>query len=290
MPEQGIKRELSIGEVISKTFDVYRQDFVKYFVLFAVVEVIIGVVITLARNAFVLPTLPTNVTSQQIFNWLPGFLGTLFLLVGSIFIVSIIFFPIAQGTAIKMSAERIEKGQADFGTSIRFAVSKLIWIWALTIVVGVIVFLGIIALIIPGIILAIMFLLAFPALLIENKGVLNSMSRSRELVGHRWLKTLAMFLVFGIIIAIASGIVSAISSVFGVAGPVVSGLLSGFYQPLFPILLSVYYYSNLARLAPPPAPAPPSTMDQSRLKYCPYCGTQLTFSADFCPNCGAELS
>ena len=38
-PELGIKHELSLGEVISKTFEVYRPDFMKYFVLFAVVEV-----------------------------------------------------------------------------------------------------------------------------------------------------------------------------------------------------------------------------------------------------------
>ncbi len=49
-PEQGINSELSLGEVISKTFELYRRDFTKYFVLFAVVEVIIGVVTALAQH------------------------------------------------------------------------------------------------------------------------------------------------------------------------------------------------------------------------------------------------
>jgi len=57
-PEQRIKRELTLREVISKTFEVFRRDFRKYIVLFAVVEVIIGVVMALAQNAFVLPTPP----------------------------------------------------------------------------------------------------------------------------------------------------------------------------------------------------------------------------------------
>ena len=64
-PEHGIRRELSIGEVISKTFDVYRRDFAKYFLLFVVVEVIIGILTTLAQHVFLLPTLPPNPTSQQ---------------------------------------------------------------------------------------------------------------------------------------------------------------------------------------------------------------------------------
>ena len=292
-PEHGIRRELSLGDVISKTFELYRRDFTKYFVLFAVVGVIIGTVTTLARQAFPLPTLPPNPTPQQVSNWFPSFIGALVLLIALISIVAVVFSPIAQGTAIKLSSEQIEKGHAEIGTSIRFAVSKLLWIWALSIVVGVIVILGFIALIVPGIILAIMFSLAFPVLLIENKGVLESMGRSRELVSHRWLKTFATFLVLAIVNIVASAIVSAISGLLGVAGPIVNGFLSAFYQPLFPILLTVYYYSNLARITPLPAdqmPTGPTTMAKAGMKFCPTCGTQLVSSATFCFKCGARLN
>jgi len=292
-PEQSIRRELSLGDVISKTFELYRRDFTKYFVLFAVVGVIIGIVTTLARQAFPLPTLPSNPTPQQVSNWFPSFLGALVLLIALISIVTVVFSPIAQGTAIKLASEQIEKGHAEIGTSVRFAVSKLLWIWALSIVVGVIVILGFIALIVPGIILAIMFSLAFPVLLIENKGVLESMGRSRELVSHRWLKTFATFLVLAIVNIVASAIVSAISGLLGVVGPIVNGFLSAFYQPLFPILLTVYYYSNLARISPLPADqmsTGPTTMAQAGMRFCPTCGTQLVSSATSCFQCGARLN
>ena len=245
------------------------------------------------RLAFALPTLPSNPTPQQVSNWFPGFLGALVLLVGLIFIVTVVFSPIAQGTAIKLASEQIEKGHADIGTSVRFTVSKLLSIWALSIVVGVIVILGLIALIVPGIILGIMFSLALPVLLIENKGVLESMGRSRKLVGHRWLKTFATFLVVSIVIIVASAIVSAISGLLGVAGPVVDGLLSAIYQPLFPILLTVYYYSNLARITPLPADqvqTAQTTTAQAGMKFCPTCGTQLVSSATSCFQCGARLN
>ena len=292
-PEQSIRRELSLGDVISKTFELYRRDFTKYFVIFAVVGAIIGIVTALARQTFPLPTLPPNPTPQQVSNWFPGFLGALVLLVALIFIVTAVFSPIAQGTAIKLASEQIEKGHSEIGTSVRFAVSKLLWIWALSIVVGVIVTLGLIALIVPGIILGIMFSLAFPVLLIENKGVLASMGRSRELVSDRWLKTFATFLVLGIVIIVASAIVSAISGLLGVVGPIVNGFLSAFYQPLFPILLTVYYYSNLARITPLPAdqmPTGPTMTAQAGMKFCPTCGTQLVSSATFCFQCGARLN
>ena len=100
-PEQGISRELSLGEVISRTFEVYRRDFAKYFVLFAIVGVIVQVVTTLARQAFVLPTLPLNPTPQQFSSWFSAWLAAFFLLIGVIFVVSIVFSTIAEGSAIK---------------------------------------------------------------------------------------------------------------------------------------------------------------------------------------------
>src|SRR2546426_9492053 len=133
-PEQGIKRELSLGEVIQKTFELYQRDFTKYFVLFAIVGAIIGVVMTIARQIFILPTLPSNPTPQQVYTWLPGFFATLIPLISSIVIVSIVFSAIAQGSAIKMGSEQIVKGQTDLGRSVRFTASKLPWIWALSIV------------------------------------------------------------------------------------------------------------------------------------------------------------
>lgn len=290
IPEQGIDRELGVGEVISKTFELYRRDFTKYFLLFLVVELAIGLITALAESVFILPTLPASPTTQQVLNWLPAFFEALVPLTASIFVITVVFFPIAQGGAIKLASEQVENRQVDLGASVRFAVSKLIWIWGLSIVVGIIVVLGFIALVIPGIILTIMFVLAFPVLIVENKGISASMGRSRELVGHRWLKTFATLFILGIIVAVASEVVSVISTPFGSASPVVSGVLSAFYQPLFPILLTVYYYSNVARVTPRPSPVQsmqPSPI-QAGFKFCPSCGTQMISSALFCPKCGAK--
>lgn len=294
-PEQGIGRELSLGEVFSKTFEVYRRDFAKYFVLFAVVGVIVQVVTTLAMQAFVRPTLPLNATPQQLSNYLAGLFGALFLLLAVIFVVNVVFSTIAEGSAIRLASEQITKGQVNFGASVRFVISKLLSIWALSIIVGIIVVLGIIALIVPGIILAIMFSLALPVLLIENKGVTESMGRSRQLVSHRWAKTFGTFLVLGIIVLIASLIFSAITAPLGtIFGPVANGILSALYQPLFPILMAVYYFSNLARTTASAhaaqMPMAPTTTLQAGMKLCPACGTQNASSATFCTKCGARLN
>lgn len=292
-PEQGINRELSLGEAISKTFQLFRQGFAKYFVLYAVVGIVVQVATTLAQQAFVLPTLPVNPTPQQFSSWFSGLVGAFLLLIGVIVVVNIVFSTIAQGSAINLASEQITKGEASLGASIRFAISKLLSIWAVSIIVGIIVVLGIIALIIPGIILAIMYSLALPVLLIEKKGVFESMSRSRQLVSHRWGKTFGTFLVLGIIVIIASLIFSAITSPFGIAGTIANGILSALYQPLFPILLVVYYYSNLTRISQSPPglmPMGPTTTAQAGMRFCPNCGAQLPSSTTFCTSCGTKLN
>ena len=287
--EQGITRELSLGEVVSKTFDLFRRDFVKYFVIFAIAEVVIGLATLLANSVVQIPTIPTNRTDLS---WIPGYFTALFELYFIIEVTTLVVIPIAEGSAIKMAAEAIEGRTVALGASVRFAFSKLVRLWAVSLVIGVIVVLALVALIVPGIILAIMFCLALPALLLENTGVLGSLGRSRELVGHRWGKTFATFLVLGLIIVVIAVIITLVSRLFGGAGPVVSSFLSAFYEPIFPIALTVYFFSNRARITPPPQPGQVAMgygpTPQPGMKFCPNCGTQLTVSATYCANCGAK--
>ena len=328
-PDQGIRRELSLGEVLSKTFELYKRGFTKYFLLFAVVGVIMNVSTKLVRQAFPFPILPPNPTPQQLSSFLGGLYSALFLQLGVTFAITILLSPVAQGSAVELASEQIRKGKAGLGRSFRFALSRLPGIWAVNIIVGIIVFLGFIALIIPGIILAIMFSLALPVLLIEGRGPLDSMGRSRVLVSHRWLNTFATFLVIGLIAGIALLIISAITGLFGLAGAVANGILSGLFAPLFPIVLTVYYYSNLARVNSPPPPPPwgqmptfggtPSgqmrpggtaagqmpvggtlpgqtpmsgapTTGQTGTTPCPTCGTLVGYWVAYCPNCGAKIN
>jgi hypothetical protein len=288
--EQGVARELSLGELVSKTFELYRRDFSKYLVLFAVVEAVVGVLTMLVRQAVVVPAaLPVDATPQQFLNWMPGFLGAVTALIALTAIVSWAFFPLSYGGAVKMASEQIVTGKADLGGSIRFAVSRIVWIWAVEIVVGIIVSLGFIALLVPGVVLAMMFSLTLPVIIIEKAGF-ESMGRSRKLVGQRWLKTLALFIVLGIIVIVATVIVDAISGPFGAASILVSSILSAFYIPLAPIALTVYYYSNTARIAPPPTETATAlrAAPQVGMKFCPSCGTQMPYTTTFCPTCGAK--
>lgn len=287
--DQGISRELGLGEVISRVFELYRRNFVTYLVLFLVVEAIFAAATAGIQWAASLPPLPASPTSQQLSSWLSTNLGTLALSLIALLAVALVVFPMAEGAAIKMASEEIQNRPTEVKASLGFAASKLLSMWALGIIVGAITIVGLIALIVPGIILAIMFSMVFPALLLENTGVTGSLGRSRELVGHRWLKTFATFLVLAIIVAVVSGILGLISVLFGPASGFASTVLGAFAAPIFPIALTVYYYSNLARITPPPAGIPHAQpVAPPGMKFCANCGTQLDVSTTFCPKCGAK--
>ena len=239
--------------MISRTFGLFRRDFGKYVAIFLVMEVIIGALNAVVSYYVVLPPLVPGATLLQFFNWLPGFLRAIVTLVSLLALVSLIFGTIASGTATKMTSEILQNREPDLGAGVRLAVSKLLSIWAVSLITGIIVILGLIALIVPGIILAIMFSLAIPVLLIENTGVLQSMSRSRELVGGRWLKSLGVYIVIVIIIAVLGAIANLITLPIGAGSvrSIVNSLISALYMPILPIGLTVYYYSNAARITSP---------------------------------------
>jgi len=78
----------------------------------------------------------------------------------------------------------------------------------------------------------------------------------------------------------------------------VRDIISGVYYPIIPIALTVYFFSNVARIEPPqptwPAPPMPPSLagapPQAAVKFCPKCGARLDAAAAFCSSCGAAQS
>lgn len=212
-----------------------------------------------------LPQLSPAATPLEAWNWLITYIPTLLLVAFASYIFSWIIITIAHGICVKCASDLIEKGSADLEDAFSSAVRRLPSLLAVAVVSAILIILGVVALIIPGIILAIMFSLVVPAIIIENVGALNSLSRSRRLVSHRWLKTFVFLLIMGIIIGIASIITSWIVSPIRIlSGPtsnivssVITAIITAFIMPILPVAITVYYYSMLAKEQPALPPPPP---------------------------------
>lgn len=243
--------ELTIGEIITQTFALYSEKFTQYLIPFLIAGAITGMFTIAVNYAITIPAnLPSTATPQEILNWLPGYLSAVLAIAFLTGIIGWIISYIAEGITIKFASDTLEKGQANLQASFNFTISRLLSLLAVSIITGILIIIGLIAFVVPGIILAIMFSLVVPAIIIENVGALESLSRSRLLVSDRWLKTFGLLLLLYIIIGIVSALLGLITTPFGLASPLVSSILTAFIQPILPIGLTLYYYSMIARATP----------------------------------------
>jgi hypothetical protein len=253
-------RELSIEEILTYTIDIYSKNFIIFFIPLLIASLISGILSVpilshVSKISQIDFTGPPNVVWSQLWN----FILTLLALATLLSIISWIIGTVTSGVCVKYTSELIEKGKASPRECFNFTAYKLPSLLIATLITGILTVLGLLALIVPGIIIYIMFFLVIPVIMIENKGALDSLSRSRRLVSNRWLETFVLALIVGLIIGIVAFILNFIMAPLGIYRSLVGSVITAFVQPIFPISLTVYYYSMLAkeeqqRIPPPPPP------------------------------------
>ena len=257
-----ISRELSIEETLKEAFKLYSENFASLFMPMLIASLVTGsfsiLIVKYAESMpEVGPSISPEIAMNKLWSYMIGLLGVS-LVVG---IISLVVGCIAEGICVKFAADIIEEKNPSLEESFNFTVYKLFSLLAADIVVAILTFLGFIALIVPGIIITIMFSLVIQTIMIEDAGVLESLSRSRKLVSNRWLKTFALLLIIYLIVGIVSFIGSLIGTPFGAYKYTVSSIISAFISPIVPISLTFHYYSMKMKeeqRRPPPPPPPPN--------------------------------
>ena len=288
-------RELSVGEILSQSFSLYSVRFIDFFIPFLFAGLVTGITNMMVNTYFSLPQLPVDYTSpEQLLPWLGRFIVAVIVMAALIGIVGWIVSTIVNGVAIKYSSDLLKKGDANLFESFNFAVTRLVSLLAVGIITGVLIIIGLICLIVPGIIIAIMFALVTPVIMIERVGALESLGRSRRLVSNRWGKTFVVFLLIVIIFVIIYAFANTIFGPLGPASSIITSLIMTLIQPVLPIALTFLYYSMTvkeAQLAPPPLAVPPAPAPTTTpLRFCSQCGHQIPPEAKFCPRCGKEIA
>jgi hypothetical protein len=159
---------------------------------------------------------------------------------------------IAYATVRRLDGDHVGAGTALERVGVRF------WILfsALVLVtLGVIV--GLFALVIPGIFLAILWLFAGPAVVVEDKGILDSLRRSQDLVRGAWWTVFLAWLLIQVITGVAQiaiGVVGAaiLSPLDGTALAWGEGIWSTLtqlvVQPFGLIAIAILYADRLLRV------------------------------------------
>jgi hypothetical protein len=157
---------------------------------------------------------------------------------------------LASGAVVRAVADIHLGRSVDWRASIRHAMTFLgpLLLGSFLFAAGVSV--GFVLLVIPGIFLAITWVVFSPAIVIEDQGAVRSLSRSWELVsGRRW-PTLGVFIVFFLLTGLVSSVLSRILSFgsgFTFADVVVTTAIGVVLAPITAITVVVIYLDLRAR-------------------------------------------
>ena len=185
-------RPLSTGELLDRTFSLYRSHFGLFMGIFALPY--------MAVVAFQLVGLVFQSSTPK----LPNILLTMIWSVGVWLLILVVSAVSQAATVVAVSNLYLER-PASVTDSFSAVKGQVLGVMGLSFLVSMAVFLGLFAIIVPGVLLWIMWCLAVPAKVLEHKGVFDSMSRSMELTKGHWGR---IFVIGLLILALKFGISS----------------------------------------------------------------------------------
>lgn len=112
--------------------------------------------------------------------------------------------------------------------------SSMAFFWtylAVSILVGIAILLGLIALVIPGIILTVWFIFSTNIVVLEGKGIIDSIKQSREYVKGKWWPVFVRLLVLAVLGIVLFSILEAIFPIATIAGVLVNNVVGILVAP-----------------------------------------------------------
>jgi hypothetical protein len=177
----------SIGELLSNAFRMYRGEPMMFILLTAITVIPVGILSAIASNS----VSDAETTGRAVAILLTAVVPAILLL------------PIS-GAAISVAAVRRLLGSPSGAGASLEPVGANFWALIGALVLATLgITVGLFALIIPGIFLAIFWLFVSQAVVIEGKGVRDALRRSGEIVRGSWWTVFLAYLVISIVAAIA---------------------------------------------------------------------------------------
>jgi hypothetical protein len=227
-------RKLDVGTTISEVFAIYRAQ--------------AGVLLPIAFWLFLAVAIVNAVAGSSVF----------LVLIASV--VGVVAGTLYQGVVVNLARD-VQDGRRDSsaGDLIRSAAPFVLPLFGAGLLAGIGIGIGLILILVPGLILATIWAVIAPVIVLEGSGVMNAFGRSRQLVrGNGWP-------VFGAIL-VAYVIVIVGSLVFTLVGAsiadgifvriVFSALASTITAPIVALVAAVLYF-RLRAIGGEPAPGGP---------------------------------
>ncbi|AKM83168.1 hypothetical protein A2422_00585 [Candidatus Woesebacteria bacterium RIFOXYC1_FULL_31_51] len=201
-------------EYIKESWTIYTKR--ENFLFFSKVMAIL-VIVSTGLSYLINYLYPINVWKDFKFDNTPMLVGFTFLMLLSI----VIGFWVKTVTYLAI----LTKPTDDIKTFFKKGLKSIWKFYLISLVIGILIFLGSLLLIIPGIIFAVWFSFSIFLILDKNLKIKDSLLKSKSLVKGKFLKIFGRFIVFGFVILIIQTILGLI--------PYMGTILVSFLAPLF---------------------------------------------------------
>lgn len=241
--------EKGVADILVDAFKLYRAHAKPLLGICAVLFVPAAIINSMARAAILGPTLAIAASpdpAAALASSVSVLLGLLGMLVTAFFLYGIIV-PLTNGALTIAAADRILGGQAgwrEVWMLLFRRLGKLLWTVvpaAILVVIGTVFFL------IPGLVLALFFTFASPVVLVEGLSGRAALERSTTLVRSDWLRVALLLLAFAVVRGVAQVVASifvAPSAIF--VGSLLGDLITMVMLPV-PVLGTVLLYFDIRR-------------------------------------------
>ena len=213
--------DFRVGRVLGRTGTILSQHFVIFFLVAVVAAA--PPVLLIQRNV------------DAMVGGTPS--ADLFVMMGIGVALTLVLGMLSQAVMLHAAFQAMRHRPVSLGDSLRVGLARVIPILLLAIVMGLLMGLGFLLLIVPGLILLTMWWVGTPACVVERTGPWTSLKRSAALTkGHRW-KIFGLILLLFIINLIVSQIIEVVvllagSDILSILGRLLWAALYGAYNAI----------------------------------------------------------
>ncbi len=208
-------RPMGIGDILDTTFRLYRQRFLTFLLIALVVYVPYALFLTVFTPSVIAPELSIAAPGENPFDLdssrrmmaqgrSPGAIdvtGLIFWIIG-ILIFSFVLIPLCTAAMIQNISASYLGEDLSAGASYGRAAPRFLPLMGTQVLVFLVVMVGLVLLIIPGIIFSLWFLIVGPVVILEGVGGTSALGRSRELMRGNLGKGFSLMFVVGILCAV----------------------------------------------------------------------------------------